>query len=376
MSSARGLRVLVIASSGRLRGAELSLAEFLRHRPADIQALALVMGEGGLRERLEKLGVPVWTAHGYDERPSARRVARFTRSLVALVEELRPDVLLAAGIKAALLAVPGARLSGVPIVWEKVDFSHDALLARPLGAAVNGVVGVSEAVTASLGGLRGRRLLEVIGPPIRLPDAPYRPPAGPQPAIGTLAALAPYKGQHHILAAAGLLSREFPGLRVVLAGEPLAAYPDYPAELHQLAGELGISERVEANGFVEDVTEVLGQLAVYVNATFRDDRGFGLEGLGGAMLEASWVGLPVVATSGGGTPEGLLEGVTGTLVDSPDPASLAAAIAPYLRDPQLARRTGEAGRAFARERFAPLAAAARLFAALRLAALREIPESE
>jgi glycosyltransferase involved in cell wall biosynthesis len=365
--------VLVIASSGRLRGAELSLAEFLRHRPADIQADALVMGEGGLHRRLEELGVPVWTARAYEERPSARRVARFTRSLVALLAELQPDVLLAAGIKAALLAVPGARLSGVPIVWEKVDFSHDALLARPLGAAVNGVVGVSEAVTASLGVMRGRRLLDVIGPPMRLPDEPYRPPAGQQPAIGTLAALTPYKGQHHILAAAGLLSEEFPRLRVVLAGEPLATYPDYPVELRELAGELGISERVQERGFVQDVTEVLGELAVYVNATYRDDRGFGLEGLGGAMLEASWVGLPVVATSGGGTPEGLLEGVTGTLVDSPDPASLAAAIAPYLRDPQLARRTGEAGRAFARERFAPQAAAERLFAALRVAAARGQP---
>jgi glycosyltransferase involved in cell wall biosynthesis len=365
--------VLVIASSGRLRGAELSLAEFLRHRPADIQADALVMGEGGLHRRLEELGVPVWTARGYEERPSARRVARFTRSLVALLAELQPDVLLAAGIKAALLAVPGARLSGVPIVWEKVDFSHDALLARPLGAAVNGVVGVSEAVAAPLGAMRGRRLLDVIGPPMRLPDEPYRPPAGSQPAIGTLAALTPYKGQHHILGAAGLLSEEFPRLRVILAGEPLAAYPDYPAELRELAAELGIAERVEAKGFVEDVTEVLGELAVYVNTTYRDDRGFGLEGLGGAMLEASWVGLPVVATSGGGTPEGLVDGVTGTLLDSPDPASLAAAIAPYLRDPQLARRTGEAGRAFARERFAPQAAAERLFTALRVAAARACP---
>ncbi len=364
------MRVLAVASSGRLRGAELSLTEYLRHRPADVQVLVLVMGEGALHERLSELGVASRMASGYDARPTAKKLARFTRSLLGLIDESDPDVLLAVGTKAALLAAPGARIRGVPIVWQKVDFSHDALLARPLGMAVNGVVSVSEAAAAGLGALRGRRLLDVIGPPMRLPDQPYSPPAGRQPAIGTLAALTPYKGQHHILAAAGRLSREFPRLRVVLAGEQLDAYPDYLAELRELAATLGISDRVELTGFVEDVSEVLGRLAVYVNATYRDERGFGLEGLGGAMLEASWVGVPVVATSGGGTPEGLLDGITGTLVDSPDPGGLANAIAPYLRDPQLARRTGEAGRRFVRERFAPQLAADRLFAALRTVAAR------
>jgi glycosyltransferase involved in cell wall biosynthesis len=364
------MRVLIVASSGQLRGAELSIAEFLRHRPADVEALAVVMGEGALHRRLHEVGVSSRVARGYEERPTPGRAASFTRSLLRLLEQTQPDVVLAVGIKAALLAVPGARLGGVPIVWQKVDFSHDALLARPLAAAVDGVVGVSEAVVAVLGGLRDRRLLAVIGPPMRLPDEPYRAPVGEHPAIGTLAALAPYKGQHHILAAAGLLSEEFPQLRVVLAGERLDAYPDYPDELDELARELGIAQRVELTGFVEDVTEVLARLSLYVNATYRDDRGFGLEGLGGAMLEASWVGLPLVATSGGGTPEGLIEGVTGTLVDSPEPASLAGAIAPYLRDPELARRTGEAGRRFVRERFAPQLGAERLFSALRGAAAR------
>ncbi len=364
------MRVLAVASSGRLRGAELSLAEYLRHRPAEVQALALVMGEGALHERLSELGVSSRTASGYETRPSARQLARFTRSLLRLIEETRPDVLLAVGIKAALLAAPGARIGGVPIVWQKVDFSHDALLARPLGIAVNGVISVSEAAADGLGALRSRRLLDVIGPPMRLADEPYSPPTGRQPTIGTLAALTPYKGQHHILAAAGLLSEEFPQLRVVLAGEELDSSPGYLAELNELASALGIAERVELPGFVQDVSEILGRLAVYVNATYRDARGFGLEGLGGAMLEASWVGVPVVATSGGGTPEGLVDGVTGTLVESPDPAVLASAIASYLRDPQLARRTAQAGRRFTRERFAPQPAADRLFAALRAAAGR------
>jgi phosphatidylinositol alpha-1,6-mannosyltransferase len=110
---------------------------------------------------------------------------------------------------------------------------------------------------------------------------------------------------------------------------------------------------------------LLPTLDVLVNATHRDRQGFGLEGLSGAMLEASWVGVPVVATDGGGTAEGLVDGVTGTLVASPEPERLAAAIAPYLRDRELNERIGEAGRAFAREHCDPARASTRLFGLLR-----------
>jgi glycosyltransferase involved in cell wall biosynthesis len=85
------------------------------------------------------------------------------------------------------------------------------------------------------------------------------------------------------------------------------------------------------------------------------------------MLEASWVGLPLVAARGGGTAEGLVDGETGTLVDRADGALIAAAARPYLDDPELARRTGEAGAAFAREHFAPERAAATLFGLLERA---------
>ena len=359
------MRVLAVSSSGRLGGAELSLLEFLRHRPDDVHALALVIGDGQLRERLAAEGIESWVARGLDGRPAPKDVTRFTRSLIGLLGQIKPDVVLAVGIKAASLAMPAARISRAPIVWQKVDFSHDASLARPLGAAVNGVISVSEAAANALGPVRRRRLIRVVGPPIRLPDRPYRAADAGQPAIGTLAALTPYKGQQHIIEAAALLSEEFPQLRTVLAGGTLDEHPGYLEELKQLADGLGIAHCVEFTGFVEDVSNVLARLSVYVSATYRDARGFGLEGMSGAMLEASWVGLPVVATRGGGTPEGLQDGITGTLVDPVDPIGLARAIARYLREPELARSTGEAGRRFTRERFSPEVSSAQLFAALR-----------
>jgi glycosyltransferase involved in cell wall biosynthesis len=55
-------------------------------------------------------------------------------------------------------------------------------------------------------------------------------------------------------------------------------------------------------------------------------------------------GRPVVATAVDGTPEAVREGETGHLVPPRDPEALAARLASLLRDPEAARRLGEAGR--------------------------------
>jgi glycosyltransferase involved in cell wall biosynthesis len=362
--SASPLRVLAITSTGTLGGAELALAEFLRRRPPAVEVSCLLVEDGPLRARLAQLGVPTWVASGFEGRPGLREVVRFTRSLRDLLGRLVPDVVLAVGLKAAFLAAPGCRLAHVPIAWQKVDLSLDAALARPLAAAVNGVISVSDAAAAALGPLRARRLLAVVGPPVRLSDEVTVTPRRRPPTIGTLGTLMPVKGQTHIIEAAALLSEEFPELRVVLAGSASEDFPDHPQKLVALAARLGIAERVELCGFVEDVAAVLEQLTVFVSATYRDEQGYGSEGLGAATLEAGWVGLPVVATRGGGAPEGIVDGLTGTLADPADPRALAAAIAPYLRDHRLAVAAGEAGRRFTRERFCAQELAGRLFGVL------------
>jgi glycosyltransferase involved in cell wall biosynthesis len=354
------VKVLALSSYGGSGGSELTFAAFIRHRPADVEVCALTLGEGELARVLAEQGTPAAVATGYEGRPTARRLARFTRSLLPLLRRERPDVIWVMAQKGALLALPAARLAGVPLVWHKVDFSWDRSLAVPVAAAVDGVVGVSEAAVEALGPVRERRLLGVVGPPVTLDASLEARPDPERPAIGTLGRLVPYKGHHLIIEAAARLRPYFPELRVVLAGSAASEYPDYPATLEALARELGVGDAVEMPGFVP-AAEALTRLSVYVNATYRDEEGFGLEGLSGAMLEASWVGLPVVATRGGGTAEGLVEGETGTLVDSPDPDALAEAIGRYLADPELSARTGAAGRGFAQERFAPETASRRLF---------------
>jgi glycosyltransferase involved in cell wall biosynthesis len=360
------VRVLVVCSYGGLGGAELALTTFLSHRPAYVEAGVLLVSGGPLEAELERLAIPVDVANGFDGRPGPLDVTRFNRLVRRAIGRAQPDVVWAVGQKAALLSVAGARTRRVPLVWHKVDFSWDRMLAVPLAMAASGVIGVSQSVLQALGPLRGKRTLGTVGPPVNLPDNVRAEPDPMAPVIGTLARLVPYKGHHHLIRAAGILSEEFPSLRVILAGDPEPQYSGYREWLMTMAKETGLGERLELPGFVPP-EPVLERLSVFVNATYRDEQGFGLEGLSGAMLEASWAGVPVVATSGGGTAEGMLPGKTGTLVARADPRLLADAIRPYLANPALAAKTGEAGARFARENFAPPVLAARLFELLQRA---------
>jgi glycosyltransferase involved in cell wall biosynthesis len=371
------MRVLAIASYGVLGGAELALVRFLAERPPGVEASVLVLGEGGLPARLTAGGIPVWHAPSFRSRPTPRDAARFTRALLALLGDQRPDVVWAVGIKAATMAMPACRLARTPIVWHKVDFSLDRWLARPLAAAVDGVVAVSAAAAGALGeALARRRLLGVVGPPVALAPAGSGTPASGVPApgrasrggpvLGTLGSLLPTKGHKVLIEAAALLRDEFPALSVAIAGAPTSAFPGYREQLLARARELGISDRVVLPGFVEPRPFLEG-LDVYVSASYHNGA-YGSEGLSGAMLEASWVGLPVVATRAGGTPEGVIDGVTGVLVEPGDASALAGGLRAVLSDREAARRMGEAGARFARERFAPAPLAAELFSLLGRAA--------
>jgi glycosyltransferase involved in cell wall biosynthesis len=362
------VRVLAISSYGVLGGAEIAMAGFLAHRPVDVDARVLLVDDGPLSARLRSQGLEVIALRDYGGRPGPSDVRRFAVDLDQLLKRWAPQVVWACGQKAAMLSVFPCRRRGVPLVWHKVDFSWDRSLGRPLAVAVDGLVAVSHAVVAPIGAVGARRNLGVVGVPVTLDPSFRATPDQDRPIIGTLARLVPYKGVDRMIRAVALLRAEFPGLRLRVAGGVVPEFPEHRAELATLAARLGLADAVELRGFVEDVTEVLRDMTVFVNATYRDHRGFGLEALSASILEASFAGVPVVAPATGGIGEAVIDHLTGTLVSSPEPELLAAAIARYLNDPHLRRRTSEAGRAWAQDTFAPAAASTRLYGALRAAA--------
>ena len=105
------------------------------------------------------------------------------------------------------------------------------------------------------------------------------------------------------------------------------------ARLEEKARSLGIADRVQFTGAVEDVAEVLRAADVFVLPSVA-------EGMSNSLLEAMATGLPCIASAIGGNLDLLAEGKTGILVAPRDPSAWSAAIRQLLRDPSQARTLG------------------------------------
>ncbi len=134
-----------------------------------------------------------------------------------------------------------------------------------------------------------------------------------------------------LLRAFAAVAKRYP-VELVLAGDG----PLKPS-LEQLAGNLGINDRVLFLGDRRDIPAVLASLDI---AVLTSDS----EALSNAILESMAAELPVVATRVGGNVELVEEGKTGMLFTPGSTEQLAAAFELLIRSPELRRQLGHEGR--------------------------------
>jgi glycosyltransferase involved in cell wall biosynthesis len=116
------------------------------------------------------------------------------------------------------------------------------------------------------------------------------------------------------------------------------------AALERQAGPLARDGRIRFAGARADVRAALGAMDLFVLTS-------DTEGLPNAVMEAMGAALPVVATRVGGTSEVVGDGETGRLVPPGRIGPLVAGVEEVLRDPDLARAMGAAGRERMRTEF-------------------------
>jgi glycosyltransferase involved in cell wall biosynthesis len=133
--------------------------------------------------------------------------------------------------------------------------------------------------------------------------------------------LSPEKGQRLLLEVVAGLRPQFPGLRLAFAG----VGPEEP-RLRQVAAALRITDCVSFLGYVADMPPLYADVDLVVQSSFT-------EGLPNVMLEAAYLGVPVVATDVGGTPEVIQHGQSGWLVSPRSASALAAGLRAYLERP-------------------------------------------
>jgi phosphatidylinositol alpha-1,6-mannosyltransferase len=183
---------------------------------------------------------------------------------------------------------------------------------------------------------------------------------GHPPTVLFVGAVKVRKGVDVLIRAFALARESIPEARLLIVGS-LDAEPEYASAQQALAADLGLADAVTFAGRVSDADLLSAYAAADVFALPSVNIGWKFEGFGLALLEASAAGLPVIGSRDCGAADAVQDGVTGLLVKQGDVEGLANALIRLLRDRELARRMGAAGRTFAQTHTWD-AAAARLIA--------------
>jgi L-malate glycosyltransferase len=275
-----------------------------------------------------------------------------------LLKRLQPDIIHAHdphGVAMASLALSlGSSTSGgvqpALVVARRVDFHLKGnSFSRWKYRQVDRFVAASEAIRQMLvaDGVPRDRTVTVhegidvdhvaAAPPVNVHEAFFLPHGAP--VVGNVAALVPHKGHRYLVDAAHLVVQEVPDARFVILGEG-----ELREHLEKQVREHHLEKHVLLPGFRTDVLGCIKGFDLFVMSSVT-------EGLGTSLLDAMACGRPIVATTAGGIPEVVEDGVNGSLVPPRDAAALANAIVRALKNEAVRARMGAAGLARVSERF-------------------------
>jgi glycosyltransferase involved in cell wall biosynthesis len=350
------MNIVHLMASPFIGGPERQVLGLARALPAGYRTAFLSFAESGrARPFLDRARQDGFEA--VELRENFPHLRRAIREVASHLHRLRADVLCCSGYKPDLIGWRAARAAGVPVVGIAHGWTGVTLRVRLYEMAdaialrfMDGVVSVSEAMARRLRrrGVPATAITVIrnaIDAPSHDPDPACRTrveaffPTPPRLIVGAAGRLSPEKGFDVYLAAAIRLCAQRDDVGFVLFG----AGPMRP-ELERTIAKRDLERRFILAGFRNDVEQLLPGLDLAVLSSHT-------EGLPVAVLEAQAAGVPVVATAVGGTPEVVLDGITGWLAPPANAAALAELIARALDNEPQRRSMGQAGRQRIRDEF-------------------------
>jgi glycosyltransferase involved in cell wall biosynthesis len=295
--------------------------------------LWVLMSGDDLLPEAQSLGVPI-TRVSQCPPDSFRALPPLFRQIA----RAKPDILYTLTVVPNIWGRIFGRMLGVPAIAagfrELMPRQWEPLLWRCSDRLICNAAMLGERVVNELGVPRER--VAVI--PNCVDTERFRPveravaarPDGPH--VVSVARLVRDKSPLALVAAFALAKKSVPGARLTMVGDgPLRE------QTLALAAELGVADALSVVTGCGEVRPHLAEADVFALASRR-------EGSPNAVLEAMASGLPVVASRTGGLPDLVDDGVTGLLARPEDPQDIGAALARLLRDADLRRRMGAAGR--------------------------------
>lgn len=339
-------RIVIFCHSGSYSGAEVVLERIIAAAVDQGWPVTVVIPQGPARQRFRLAGATIKPGPDFTVPLGSRAIGLAHQAVVSLraarllrKEAAAADLVLINSIH-AVPALALARLE-VPSVWllHQVIVSRFRLaMVRATRAAGFHTIAVSDAAAAPLRAMGFDVTVIHNGTPSPVPPAPDRP--GRPAVVGCAAALTPWKGQHVVLEALAALD---PQVHLELLGQAFAKDASYERRLRARAARPDLAGRVRFLGFRDDVLDVMRSWSVAVSAS-TDPEAVGL-----TTLEAMSLGIPVVGTNLGATPD--IVGDAGLLVPPGDPGALADAITTILSDEDRWTAMHRAGPRIVAERF-------------------------
>jgi glycosyltransferase involved in cell wall biosynthesis len=164
------------------------------------------------------------------------------------------------------------------------------------------------------------------------------------PLVGFAGQFRPNKGVWNFIGAAEVVLSEYDRARFLLIGRHDLADP-FQGEIAQYLHERKLSDRIVFTGWIEHIERAFRALDVAVVPSRHEDPAPNV------CIEAMTAGVPVVATRVGGSPELVVDGETGFLVEKENPGQIAECILRLADDKGLREKMGRAGRDRARDLF-------------------------
>lgn len=332
------------AAPGGAQAMALAQAECFAGRCEIVAAVP----EGPLRERFAACGavispapsLPTWEVSPWRWALQLLRSCLEAFRLARTIRRRKVDAVLTSST-VLLAPVLAARLAGVPSFahareWPTSRSGRTVFWLQRHSADV--IVAISAGVAARFAG-RGRARLVCIADGIVAGDGKPPPAALDRPlrlcVIGSLTG-GDGKGQHRAVEAIAQLQKLGVDSSLSVVGPVLDE--GYAERVRETARRLGLGERVELTGPVDDVPALLRDHDALL---FCSSQGADVTPL--VLMEALVEERPVVAADVGSVAEVLLDGECGSVVPAEDPAAMAAAIVALADDPEAARAQARRG---------------------------------
>ena len=272
----------------------------------------------------------------------------------SLAKSCKPNVLVASGISAILIAALVARFYRLPLIVVTHGEFPDAWQLRWMRWScrqAKALVCVSEYTRQQMNSIGIKSEVTTVipngGDPCLFRPLPEREIRDFRSSLGlqksrlllTVGKVSKRKGQDMVIRALPHILRRVPDTHYFVVGVPACE-----AEFADLARQLGVSEYVHFTGALDSITLVLflNSCDVFVMLSRHADNQY--EGYGIAVVEAALCGKPAVVSANSGVRESIVPGVTGLVALEGDVLGAADAVVEFLRNEERLLSFGQAAR--------------------------------